>query len=360
MNRETFEYILASAFAGYWDWHIPNGYKYFSPVFKQILGYEDHELPNHPDTWQKLLLEEDIPVLSEAYNRHVQSRGAVPFSFTVRYRHKKGHVIHALCRGKVTEWDTDGSPLRMVGSLVDVTETVRRETKLNEALATSSEQNQRLVNFAHVVSHNLRSHAVNLHLLLDLLSDAADEQARRAGMVHLRSVAEKFNNTLEHLNQVVSLQTALQYQKVPLSLDEYLRNTLEVLQGQIQECHATVSSDFGQCPTIEYVPAYLESILLNLISNALKYRHPERRVQVKVLSFVEDGRQTLVVADNGLGIDLQKYGSKLFGMYKTFHRHEQARGIGLFITKSQVEALGGNITVTSQVGEGTVFKVCFN
>jgi signal transduction histidine kinase len=110
---------------------------------------------------------------------------------------------------------------------------------------------------------------------------------------------------------------------------------------------------------ITYISEYLESILLNLITNAIRYRQKGRKPVIFIQTYQENGSNFLEVSDNGMGIDLDQYGDKMFGMYKTFHRHPEAKGIGLFITKNQVEAMGGNISVTSTVNIGTTFKIKF-
>jgi signal transduction histidine kinase len=108
---------------------------------------------------------------------------------------------------------------------------------------------------------------------------------------------------------------------------------------------------------IKYNPAYLESILFNFISNALKYSSDERIPEIHLDAFWEQDRPVLICKDNGLGIDLEKNGAKLFGMYKTFHGNKDAKGIGLFMTRNQVEAMHGKIEVESQLGIGTSFKI---
>ena len=108
------------------------------------------------------------------------------------------------------------------------------------------------------------------------------------------------------------------------------------------------------------VPAYLESIILNLMTNAVKYRSLDREPKIAISAKKQDGYLVLSISDNGLGIDLERYGDKLFGMYKTFHDNKDARGLGLYIIKNQIEAMDGNITVTSEVGKGSTFKVSFN
>ena len=94
-----------------------------------------------------------------------------------------------------------------------------------------------------------------------------------------------------------------------------------------------------------------------MISNAIKYRHEDRNPEIEIQTRENNGSRTILIRDNGLGIDLKKHRDKLFGMYKTFHRNRDSRGIGLFITKNQVESMGGKIEVESQVNEGTTFKV---
>ena len=115
----------------------------------------------------------------------------------------------------------------------------------------------------------------------------------------------------------------------------------------------------GNCTEVYTNPAYFESILQNLVSNAIKYRSPERSPIVQINLIQENDYVLLEVTDNGLGIDLQKYGSRIFGMYKTFHRNKDAKGLGLFITKTQIEAINGKIEIASTVNMGTSFKVYF-
>ncbi|NJO00662.1 MAG: response regulator [Bacteroidia bacterium] len=100
--------------------------------------------------------------------------------------------------------------------------------------------------------------------------------------------------------------------------------------------------------------------MLNLLTNAIKYRSPERQPQVHLVSQKDQNEVTLTCQDNGLGIDLKKYGHKIFGLNQTFHGNANARGVGLFIIKNQIEAMGGSISVESEPGKGTKFNIVFN
>ncbi len=130
-----------------------------------------------------------------------------------------------------------------------------------------------------------------------------------------------------------------------------------VLDIQILDSKAVVTSNFSEAPAIKYPKLYMESILLNLLSNAIRYRSPDRVARIHFHTEIINNEILLIVTDNGLGIDLKKYGHQLFELNKTFHRHPDSKGVGLFMTKTQIEAAGGSVTVESEVDKGTTFKI---
>jgi len=132
-NEAVLQEILEQSLAGYWDWDIPSGNEYLSPSFKKMFGYEDHEIENRADAWQKLIFAEDLPGVLEIFKQHVASRGAVPYRSEIRYHHKNGSTIWVICTGKVIEWDDSGNPLRMVGCHIDITERKLAELNLKKS-----------------------------------------------------------------------------------------------------------------------------------------------------------------------------------------------------------------------------------
>ena len=96
-------------------------------------------------------------------------------------------------------------------------------------------------------------------------------------------------------------------------------------------------------------------------SNGIKYRHPERQSKITLKSVKSDNALKILISDNGLGIDLDKFGTRLFELYQTFHGTERtdSKGVGLYITKTQIEALGGHIDVESKLDEGSTFTITF-
>ena len=123
---------------------------------------------------------------------------------------------------------------------------------------------------------------------------------------------------------------------------------------------AIIKSDFSKASTIRYNRIYMESIFLNLVGNAIKYKSEDRIPEIRITSELENGKIVLKFQDNGLGIDLEQHGHKLFGLNKVFHRHPDAKGVGLFLTKTQIEAMGGAISACSTVNVGTTFTIHFD
>ncbi len=138
------ENILDIVLAGYWDWDIPKHYEYLSPSFKQMFGYEDHEIANLPESWQQLIFPEDLPKAIEAFERHVQSHGEIPYYNEVRYRHKDGSTVWVICSGQVIEWDSEGNPIRMIGCHIDISD----RKHIEEQLRLSKEELERFFSVA--------------------------------------------------------------------------------------------------------------------------------------------------------------------------------------------------------------------
>lgn len=154
-------------------------------------------------------------------------------------------------------------------------------------------------------------------------------------------------------------EAVLEKEKKPISFHDILEDVTNSTSSLIKRENAQIIAEFDKLNEINYISEYLQSILLNLITNSIRFRHPGRKPVIFIETFQEKGASVMEVSDNGLGIDLSQHSDKLFGMYNTFHDHPESKGIGLFITKNQIETMGGNISVRSTVNIGTTFKVTF-
>lgn len=233
-------------------------------------------------------------------------------------------------------------------------------TKQDELIKELNYQNKQLDDFAHITSHNIRSPASNIYTLISLLSKNSTIDEYKLIFEKLTKVSKNLNETLNELVEVLHVKKDVGIEKQVIAFEDVSTKIQDSLQGEILKHHVFIATDFSRATHINYPNTYLESIFHNLISNAIKYRAPGRIPEISLTTETEEGSLILKVSDNGLGIDLKKYGSKMFGLRKIFHPHAEAKGIGLFMTKAQIETLGGKISVESEVNKGSTFKIKFS
>lgn len=244
----------------------------------------------------------------------------------------------------------------------------QENAKLNQELVTKNFQltqsnrelirhNNELTQFSYTVSHNLRGPVASLIGLLNLL-DRKIPPAKQGEIIdHISQSVFSLDSIIRDLSSIIDYRHAVSQFKRKVVLEEEVDKILDVLKKTIDDANAVVDTDFGAAPDILTVRAMINSILYNLISNAIKYRSPERRPHLRISSGLEDGFLRIDVSDNGLGLDIEKFSQKLFGLYKRFHTHAEGKGLGLFLVKLQAEALEGRVQVKSTLGVGTTFSV---
>ncbi|UNY98686.1 PAS domain S-box protein [Zhouia spongiae] len=255
--------------------------------------------------------------------------------------------------------DLEGEIEGFLGVAADISDLKNAEKEIKSLLSITTEQNDRLRNFAHIVSHNLRSHSGNFEMLLDVFMSTYPEFKTEKAIELLQLASKNLKDTIQHLNEVVVINTEVDYEVESINLRDAVSAIYNTVSSLAADAEVEVINEVQKDVSIKGLPAYVESILLNFMTNGIKYRSKERESFVKLSSYRQNGYIILDIEDNGLGIDLNRHGDKLFGMYKTFHHNDDSRGIGLFITKNQMEALGGKIEVESEVNVGTNFKLFF-
>lgn len=256
-------------------------------------------------------------------------------------------------------------PLYFVIQLEDITGKVKANQKLEEAnqkLQVLTDkltlQNKSLSDFAHITSHNLRSPVGNLLMLLEMLDSSSDHE-KHLLFDKVKKVSFQLKETLDDLMEALLIkeQGACDFEEV--NLVEVFDHTYRSLEASVIKSNAVIHSDFSAFSTIYGNRRYFESIFLNLITNAIKYRSVERNPEIFIRTNRFRDKKILSFIDNGLGIDLNRHGRKIFGLHKTFHRNSDAKGVGLFMVKMQVEAMGGSIDVKSTPEVGTTFTLTF-
>lgn len=287
---------------------------------------------------------------------HCQENPGVAFPVTFRLRAKDGSWRYAKWEFRsITDESRPDQEIFCTG--YEITRLMDSLEKAENLLNITTNQNAKLKRFAYIVSHNIRSHATNLMALVDLMDEAHDRDEHQKYMEMLRNSLFRLDNTIRDLNQVISVSESAEIEFIRISLPKTIQSVLQSLSGLITTSGTVIEHELPEDFTFYTNPHFFESIILNLLTNAMKYKSPDRRSEIWIGAKVWDELLYIEVKDNGLGIDLEKYGDKLFGMYNTFHGNRDARGFGLYITKAHVEALGGQIFTDSVPGEGSTFTL---
>ncbi len=220
------------------------------------------------------------------------------------------------------------------------------------------EYNQQLEQFAYISAHNLRApvaRILGLGQIIELTpKGSADETEILDKMV---LTAKELDGVVHDLNTILEIRKNHSANISNFNFQDLFERIKLYSEKEIEDTNVTFNVDFSKATNINSVKPYVESIVQNLISNAIKYRHPDRKPVITITTERVEDFIRLNVSDNGLGIDIEIFKEKLFGLYQRFHNHIEGKGLGLHMVKTQVTALGGKIDIESKVNEGTTFIV---
>ena len=300
--------------------------------------------------------QEDQALLKDLFGRMRECGD--PFDIELHFVTASRRKIWVRCIGKPV-CDKNKKVTGARGIFQNIHDQKIKSLRIENSAAMIRRQNEKLTNFAHIVSHNLRTHTSNLKLLAQMIEQEDSLEEKLSWLLNVRNVSDALDETVNGLTELVRSHYDMGEAKSNVEFSSTINNVCKAIELNGKGTDIELSTDFEQCPAVEYVPAYLESIMLNLVTNAIKYRHPERKPKIRIRTYIANGKPCMEITDNGRGIDLQTYGHKLFGLNQTFHGNRDARGIGLYITKNHIENLGGSIMAESSLDVGTTFKVTF-
>lgn len=238
---------------------------------------------------------------------------------------------------------------------------VEIEKRTQELQHTNRElvlHNNQLEQFAFIAAHNLRAPLARILGLANVVDLSRTEEDKDIALKKLVTSTQDLDHVIRDLNLILNIQKHTS-NLVSVDLSQAFVRVKKMLEREIDETDATVIKDFSAAERVYAVAPYVESILYNLLSNAIKYREPSRPPIINLTTSVEPDFVCLTVSDNGLGINLSKYKQNMFTLYKRFHTHMEGKGLGLYLVKTQIMALGGKIEVESELNQGTTFKVYF-
>lgn len=318
--------------------------------FYKLSGYTPDDLINnfslHLNLWDNLKDREQVgfDLLNKipVYNREY------------KFRNKNGDLIYGLYSAQIVQVD---NKLLVLASINDITERKRISEEINEKNLQLSYKNKELEQFAYVATHDMRSPILNIKGLLDVIDyENLCNPENQIVLEKINNSANRLYDTLHDLISVIAYEKTLDMKTIIISFENITKSILSNLEILINNAEAEILTDFTKAPEITYIKGHITSALQNLISNSLKYRDKKRKLLIEISTEKVQDYILLKVKDNGIGIK-KEYHEKIFELFKRISTDVDGKGIGLFITKSQIESKGGKIEIESEFGIGTTFNI---
>lgn len=323
-----------------------------NPAVCKMLGYTCEEL-------LKLRGSDLVIASSELVRKMIKSQKETgSYIGELFLKHKNGYFVPVEVTSTCMNSASDGYYLSTI--IRDITEKKKIENEQNALTDELLKNNQDLQQFSFITSHNLRAPVANLLSLLSLYNKENPlDEFNQMLIEKFEEATNQLNQTLNDLVNVLVIKSNNNIERETIHFSDIFVEVKKNIDNLLNQQKGTIEADFSKVDTIQYNRIHLESIFLNMISNAIRYSSPDRKPVIKITSYKQDDWIVVDFADNGLGMDLKRYGDRLFGLYQRFHAHKEGKGLGLYMTRSQITAMGGKIEVESEPGAGTTFKIYF-
>lgn len=328
---------------------------YSSPSLSAVLGYTPEEVNGlkvfallHPD---------DYAHSKEVFKKILSTQGNSDI-IEFRYRHKNGQFLIMESQGNNQLHNPAVNALILTTR--DITKRQEKEEERKLLVYELLEKNADLKQFSYITSHNLRAPLTNLMAICNLLDTEGLSQEDTVMMINAFKLATaKLNETLNDLIKILIIKDGKGQELEEISFENVFSAVISSVSGVVEGAGTIINADFSAAPLVYFYKSYLESIFLNLLTNAIKYAHPERPPVIEIKTQEDKKFIILTFKDNGIGMTMSRVQNKIFGLYQRFHNKIDGKGIGLYLVHSQVTGLGGTITVDSKENEGTAFTIKF-
>ena len=257
--------------------------------------------------------------------------------------------------------NSSGKITHFIAIKEDITEAKQIQESLKKMAAELTQQNKYLEQFAYIISHNLRSPVANIIGIVETLKDSSLTKEEEEELMNgLAFSSKKLDEVILDLNNILQIKKGVNEVKEKIHFSELLGDIKDSISSLMKNECVEIISDFSEADEIFTLKSYMRSIFYNLITNSIKYKQPGKPPIIEIKSNKVDNIIRLTFKDNGLGLNLNEIGNQVFGIYKRFHDHKEGKGLGLFMTKMQIEALDGKISINSEVNKGTEFIIEFS
>lgn len=322
-----------------------------SKAAENVLGFPPNELVGKK--YINLVLAEDVEKTNQIATEIINGN-PVTF-FENRYLHKNGSTVNIMWSAK---WDSDSKLMYCIAK--DVTERNKIEQEKEKMSNDLIRRSKNLEQFAYIVSHNLRAPLANILGFTELLkNENSSHDLFKDSMKGISIAAHKLDDVIKDLNEILQISSIVSENKEVVHFQNLVDDISLSINNVIKKEDVIIKTDFTTADKMLSVKSYLYSIFYNLIINSIKFHKFGVKPIIEIQSQQTKKGLQIIFKDNGLGIDLKKHNETIFGLYKRFHFHTEGKGMGMFMIKTQVETLGGKISITSELNEGTQFTIEF-
>ena len=333
---------------------IPN-IVYVNPAFTKISGYNAEEIIGKSP---EIFIGPDSDI--EEHDKLIDAIKNKQECQIETLSYKKDKEAYWVNFNMLPVYDSEGELSHWVSIQRDVTEDKKQEVEKEQLIKELTQNNKDLQQFSYITSHNLRAPLSNLTGLLNLIDDIPIENPELKEIIDgFNRSTHLLNETINDLVKVIIIKDNPSIEKESLLLKDIFEDVFSQLDFLIGLHKPIILFNFEDVSFLNTNKSYLESILLNLLTNSIKYKSDKRKLKININAHQLGDSVVLIFKDNGIGIDLERNKDKVFGLYQRFHDYPDSKGLGLYLVKSQVETMGGTISIESKVGVGTTFSLTF-
>ncbi|MEH6769631.1 PAS domain S-box protein [Maribacter arcticus] len=355
-TEELLEKSNRLALIGSWEIDVAKGTIFWSDITREIREAEPDFSPDLSTGVGHFIDGSDRETISQRLQQCIDK--GTPWDEELQLVTFKGNLkwVRTIGQGEFFE----GKCIKVYGSLQDITERKKAENERAEMISDIIQRNSNLEQFSYIVSHNLRAPTANIIGFVEILQNETINKLEQKELLQgLSKSVAALDDVIKDMNKILQVKSQDSEEKEIIIFSKLVTEIKMSITSLIHKHHVRIEADFTDVDQIYSLKSYMHSIFNNLIRNSIKYRIPDQQPLIKIKTKKEKGKIILTFKDNGLGIDLNKHSTKVFGLYKRFHTHLKGKGIGLFMVKTQVEALGGQITIASEINKGTEFTIIF-
>ncbi|MGY3090099.1 PAS domain S-box-containing protein [Hymenobacter sp. UYAg731] len=361
LSNERLAYALKATSDAIYDWTVSDDTLYWGEGFENLFGYQLIENPTPFSKWADCVHPDDSPRVVAGLRHAAFETTNLFWQEEYRFRRADGTWAEVFDRGYLLR-NAAGQAVRMIGAMQDITP--RKQAERQRQLLTEKliGQNADLQQFTYIVSHNLRAPLANALGFSDLLARVDKQSAVfDTSLQNLRTSLRLLNGVLTDMNEILSVRDEQAgYRPEPVALAVVCQQALQGLHGALQAASGQLRIAIPADLRVSGSRAYFHSIFHNLISNAIKYRADARPLVIAIAATANPAEGlTITVRDNGSGFDREQAGDHIFQLYRRFHTGQAGRGIGLYLVRAHVEAMGGQVAVASRPDAGTEFTLYF-